>query len=103
MANKLEWQFGEAMELLDKEVDKIVSGKTVTQLLTELPDRIPYDEIQDARLQFKKLGDLVWQVSYVIYRNPKARNFEEISIKFTTEPSLRLAMFEMLQEINKKK
>lgn len=99
---KLKWQFGEALEAMEKEVDQIVKGKTVEELLNELPAEIPYDDVQEAGLVIKKLGDIVWQVSYMVYLDPKHRNFEKVSIKAVTEPSLKLALFEMGEELKKK-
>ena len=99
MAMKLKWQFGEALEAMEKEVDQIVKGKTLDELLNELPAELPYDDVQSAKLVIKKLGDIVWQVSYMVYLDPKNRHFEKVSIKAVTEPSLRLALFEMREEI----
>ena len=101
MAMKLKWQFGEALEAMEKEVDRIVNGKTVEEMLNELPAELPYDDIQSAKLVIKKLGDIVWQVSYMVYLGPKSRHFEKVSIRAVTEPSLRLALFEMYEEIKK--
>lgn len=98
----LKWQFGQAMDELEKEVNKIVGGVTVDTLLSDLPAEISYDDVQTARLTITKLGDLVWQVSYVVYIDPKTRHFEKVSIKAVTEPSLKLALFEMTKELNKK-
>ena len=98
---KLKWQFGEALEAMEKEVDQIVKGKTLDGLLNELPAELPYDGVQSAKLVIKKLGDIVWQVSYMVYLDPKSRHFEKVSIKAVTEPSLRLALFEMYEEIKK--
>lgn len=102
MAMTLKWQFGQAMDELEKEVNKIVGGVTVDTLLSDLPAEISYDDVQTARLTITKLGDLVWQVSYVVYIDPKTRHFEKVSIKAVTEPSLKLALFEMTKELNKK-
>lgn len=99
---KLKWQFGEALEAMEKEVNQIVKGKTVEELLNELPPEIPYDDLQEAGLVIKKLGDIVWQVSYMVYLDPKHRYFEKVSIKAVTEPSLKLALFEMGEELKKK-
>ena len=99
MAMKLKWQFGEALEAMEKEVDQIVKGKTLDGLLNELPAELPYDGVQSAKLVIKKLGDIVWQVSYMVYLDPKSRHFEKVSIRAVTEPSLRLALFEMREEI----
>ena len=99
MAMKLKWQFGEALEAMEKEVDQIVNGKTVEEMLNELPPELPYNDIQSAELVIRKLGDIVWQVAYVVYLDPKKRHFEKVSIKAVTEPSLRLALFEMHEEI----
>lgn len=101
MAMKLKWQFGEALEAMEKEVNQIVNGKTVEEMLNELPAELPYDDIQRAKLVIKKLGDIVWQVSYMVYLDPKSRHFEKVSIMAVTEPSLRLALFEMCEEIKK--
>lgn len=101
MAMKLKWQFGEALEAMEKEVDQILKGKTLDELLNELPAELPYDDVQSAKLVVKKLGDIVWQVSYMVYLDPKSRHFEKVSIKAVTEPSLRLALFEMREEIKK--
>lgn len=98
---KLKWQFGEALEAMEKEVDQIVKGKTLDELLNELPAELPYDDVQSAKLAIKKLGDIVWQVSYMVYLDPKSRHFEKASIRAVTEPSLRLALFEMCEEIKK--
>ena len=103
MAMRLKWQFGETLEALNKEVEQIVKGKTTEELLNELPPEIPYDEFQEAKLVIKKLGDLVWQVSYMIYLDPKTRRFEKVSVSAVTEPSLKLALFEMLEELNEPK
>ena len=102
MAMTLKWQFGQVLEALEKEVNGIVGNATVEELLAQLPPEIPYDEIQTAKLTISKLSDLVWQVSYKIYIDPKTRHFEKVSIKAVTEPSLRLALFEMQQELKKK-
>lgn len=102
MAMTLKWQFGQVLEALEKEVNNIVGNATVEELLAQLPPEIPYDEIQTAKLTISKLSDLVWQVSYKIYIDPKTRHFEKVSIKAVTEPSLRLALFEMQQELKKK-
>lgn len=102
MAMKLKWQFGEALEAMEKEVDQIVKGKTVEELLNELPAEIPYDDVQEADLVIRKLGDIVWQVSYMVYLDPKHRHFEKVSIMAVTEPSLKLALFEMAEELKKK-
>ena len=99
MAMKLKWQFGEALEAMEKEVDQIVKGKTLDELLNELPSELPYDGVQSAKLVIKKLGDIVWQVSYMVYLDPKSRHFEKVSIRAVTEPSLRLSLFEMREEI----
>ena len=101
MAMKLKWQFGEALEVMGKEVDQIVKGKTLDELLNELPAELPYNDIQSAKLVIKKLGDIVWQVSYMVYLDPKSRHFEKVSIRAVTEPSLKLALFEMREEIKK--
>ena len=98
---KLKWQFGEALEAMEKEVDQIVKGKTLDELLNELPAELPYDDVQSAKLVIKKLGDIVWQVSYMVYLDPKSRHFEKVSIRAVTEPSLKLALFEMREEIKK--
>lgn len=100
---KLKWQFGEALDALEKEVDKIVGQETLEGLLAKLPAEIEYDGSQNAKLTILKCGDLVWQVSYMVYLDPKSRRFEKVSIKAVTEPSLRLALFEMLEEIKKNK
>ncbi len=102
MAMTLKWQFGQATDELEKDVNKIVGDATVDALLSDLPAEIPYDDIQTARLTITKLGDLVWQVSYVVYIDPKTRHFEKVSIKAVTEPSLKLALFEMTKELKKK-
>ena len=101
MAMKLKWQFGEALEAMEKEVDQIVKGKMLDELLNELPAELPYDDVQSAKLVIKKLGDIVWQVSYMVYLDPKSRHFEKVSIRAVTEPSLKLALFEMREEIKK--
>ena len=101
MAMKLKWQFGEALEAMEKEVDQIVKGKTVEELLNELPAEIPYNDVQMAGLTIRKLGDIVWQVSYMVFLDPRNKRFEKFSIRAVTEPSLRLALFEMCEEIKK--
>ena len=101
MAKKLKWQFGEAEELLENEVNAIVGEFTVEQLLALLPAEMQYDETQNAHLQIRKLGNIVWQVSYVIYKDPYRRDFEKVCISYVTEPSLKLALFEMYEEIKK--
>ena len=98
----LKWQFGEVLDALEKEVNKIVGDATTEDLLAKLPAEIPYDDIQTAKLTIHKLGDIVWQVSYMVYLDPKTRHFEKVSTKAVTEPSLRLALFEMDKELHKK-
>lgn len=97
----LKWKFGQVQDTLEKEVDKIVGNATVEELLEQVDPEIPYDDIQTARLSIRKLSNLVWQVSYVIFLDPKTRHFEEVSIKSVTEPSLRLALFEINKQVNK--
>lgn len=101
MATKLKWQFGGALEALNKEVDKIVGPYSLEELLNKLPSEIEYDETQSAKLVLTKHSDTVWQVAYMIYLDPKFKRFEKVSIKSVTEPSLKLALFEMLEELNK--
>ena len=101
MAMRLKWQFGEALEALEKEIDKIVGPHTLEELLDRIPPEIPYDDSQTAKLTILKCGDLVWQVSYQVFLDAKTRHFEKVSIKAVTEPSLKLALFEMLEELNK--
>ena len=38
----------------------------------------------------------------MVYLDPKTRHFEKVSTKAVTEPSLRLALFEMDKELHKK-
>ena len=101
MAMKLKWQFGEALEAMEKEVNQIVNGKTVEEMLNELPAELPYDDIQRAKLVIKKLGDIVWQVSYMVFLDPRNKRFEKFSVRAVTEPSLKLALLEMLEELKK--
>ena len=100
---KLNWQFGESDEKLEKEVDRIVGNVGVEELLSGLPAEIPYDDAQDGKLVVKKLGERVYQVAYQAYRGVGEKDFESMSVLFTTQPSLRLALFEMTQEIKKYK
>ena len=97
---KLKWQFGESHEALEEEVNKIVGQETLEELLAKIPDEIPYHDTT-AKLGIFKLGGTVWQVSYQVLLDPKTRHFEKVSVKYVTEPSLRLALFEMLKEIEK--
>ena len=99
---KLRWQFGESMEALDAEVKEIVGNVTVDKLLSELPAEILYDNAQDAKLEIRKLGDIVWQVNYIVYKSPKEKDFESVSILSTTQPSLLVALYEMKEELNKR-
>ena len=101
MAKTLKWQFDETLAVLEKEVNEIIGNVTTEELLNKLPPEIPYDETQTAKLTIRKLGDIVWQVSYMIYIDPKTRHFEKVSVKAVTEPSLRLALYEMDKELTK--
>ena len=98
---KLKWQFGEPEENLICEVKKILGHKTLSDLLQEIPPTIPYSDSQEAKLSIHKLGYMVWQVSYWVYKCPKKKNFEKMTILYTTEPSLELALWEMEKEIKK--
>ena len=99
---KLKWQFGESEELLEKEVKKIVGDATVEELLLGLPSEIPHNDYQDAHLTIRKLSDKIYQVSYNIYKEVKKKDFEKVSILFTVQPSLRLALYEMAEELKKR-
>lgn len=96
---KLKWQFGESLDKLEKEVDEIVGNITINELLYQLPYEIPYNDIQTAKLVISKLGDIVWQISYVVYIEPKTKHFEKRNITSVTQPSLKLALYEMVQKI----
>jgi hypothetical protein len=101
MAIKLKWQFGESEEKLENEVNNIVGNTTIEQLLSQLPSEISCSNEQTAQLQIKKLGNIVWQVGYAVYKEPRLKDFEKSSVIYTTEPSLKLALFEMLEELKK--
>ena len=97
----LKWRFGESEELLSKEVEGIVGDATVEELLGRLPSDIPFSDSQNAHLTIRKLGSIVYQVSYVVYKDPGNTDFEKVSVLFTTQPDLRLALYEMLLEVEK--
>ena len=84
-----------------KEVDGIVGNATVEELLDRLPSEIPFNDSQSAHLTVRKLGGIVYQVSYLVYKDVGRRNFEAVSILFTTQPTLKLALYEMVQELKK--
>lgn len=98
---KLRWQFGESEELLEKEIKEIVGDATVEELLSALPPEIHYSEYQNAHLTIRKLSDLVYQVSYNVYKDAGGKDFEKTSILFSVQPSLRLALYEMVEELKK--
>lgn len=97
----LKWLFGDSVKSLKEEVDRIVRGKSIEELLEELPPEIPYDNIQSAKLTIEKLTDIVWSVSYKVYIRPKRKRFGKKSILFATEPSLKLALFKMIKQLGK--
>lgn len=101
MAIKLKWQFGESEEKLENEVNNIVGNTTIELLLSQLPSEISCTDEQMAQLQIKKLGNIVWQVGYSAYKQPGLRDFEKSSVIYATEPSLKLALFEVLEELKK--
>lgn len=100
---KLKWQFGESSESLEKEVNSIVGDATVEELLASLPAEIRCDDVNSARLTVTKLGDVVYQASYEAFRDVRKRNFERACIAYANAPSLRLALFELAEEVKKLK
>lgn len=99
---KLKWQFGQSDGLLEKEIKGIVGETTVEELLEGLPSEIPYSESQEAHLTIRKLSGKVYQVSYNIYKDIYRKDFEKVAVMFTVQPSLRLALYEMKEELKKK-
>ncbi len=97
----LKWLFGDSAERLKEEVDNIVGGKSIEELLEELPPEIPYNTTQSAKLTIEKRTDTVWSVSYKVYIKPKRKRFGKKSILFATEPSLKLALFKMIKQLKK--
>lgn len=94
-------------ECLDEQVDRIV-GKdtTLDDLLSELPGEIPFSPTQNMRLSIQKCGskkfnNLSWQVGYYIYKDPGKRDFDEVPVEYENQPDLRLALYNLIQKINK--
>ena len=100
---KLKWQFGESLEALEKEVNSIVGSATVEELFARLPAEIRCDDVNVAKLTVTKLGDTVYQASYVRFKDPGKRDFERACIAYANAPSLKLALFELSEEVKKLK
>ena len=100
---KLKWQFGESAETLDKEINSIVGNTTIDELFAKLPAEIKCDDINSAKLTVTKLGDTVYQASYVRFKDAGKRDFERACIAYANAPSLKLALFELLEEVKKLK
>ena len=97
----LKWLFGDSVKRLKEEVDNIVGGKSIEELLEELPSEISYNSIQSAKLTIEKLTDTVWSVSYKVYIRPKRKRFGKTSVLFETGPSLKLVLFKMTKQLKK--
>ncbi len=98
---------GYAKTEIEAAVDDIV-GKdtTIDDLLSKLPGEIPFSPTQGMRLSIQKCGNkefdnIVWQVGYFIYKDPGKRNWDEIPIECESSRNLRLALYNLLQKINK--
>ena len=96
-------------ECLDEQVDRIVGKDTTLEdLLLELPGEIPYSPTQSMRLSIQKCGskkfnNLCYQVGYFIYKDPGKRDWDEIPVEYENAPDLRLALYNLLQKINRTK
>lgn len=116
MKEDFTWQFGEPItreekeatlktkfpfkkECLDEQIDRITSGESIESLLQQLPPTIPFDDVQEAKLVITRLTDLVWQAGYVVYKAPGNRNFEKVSVKYVTYPTLKLTLHYLLKEL----
>ena len=49
----------------------------------------------------KKFKNLSWQVGYFIYKDPGKRDWDEVPVEYENQPDLRLALYNLLQKINK--
>lgn len=99
MSKNLKWQFGNPLEEVEKEVKEITKGKDVKEYLSTLPSELPYNEIQSAKLEIRKLGSLVWTAGYYIYKDPGRKNFEKINVVSSTEPTLELTLHNLLIQL----
>lgn len=116
MKEEFTWQFGEPIsreekeatfktkfpfkkECLDEQIDRITANETIESLMQQLPATIPFDDLQQAKLVIRKLTDLVWQAGYVVYKNPGERDFEAVSVKYVTYPTLILTLHYLLKEL----
>ena len=75
--------------------------ETSDELYKILPATISVNDIQNAYLYTRKVGDNCFECSYKTWKNVSNRNFEMVSIIFTQAPTLKQCLYKMCVELEK--
>lgn len=75
---------------------------SIVDLFKMLPSEIRISDGIRAYLFVQKLNDNVVQVSYKTWKNITKKDFESVSYKYWTAPTLKLALYMAYDELNKK-
>ena len=94
-------------ECLDEQVERIVEGATLEELLARVRPEIEIEENQRGRFALVKLGDNVWQARYDTYKLTTFTGyncgFQTFSVEYDNAPDPRLAIYRLIEKTKKYK
>ena len=83
------------IEKYDEQIKKLDNSIpfTLEELFDKVPNELPYNDSQTAKLSIDKIGKQWYSARYSVYKNPYKQDWEKITINYFTGPTVKIALY----------